>query len=130
MGANIADPSKEWNAFDTLWKMASTPCKFILALIARDIIPKQAIATTIYDAGRASLRVYLLSPYTLVSNGPSKFLHDFGILGPSDITGLKEVEKEALIGVMSHTMAVPLYISGKLTSSLTRLMLLGSYWDQ
>lgn len=49
MGANIADPSKEWNAFDTLWKVGSTPCKFILALIARDIIPKQAIATTIYD---------------------------------------------------------------------------------
>lgn len=130
MGANISDPNKKWNAFDSLWKVAATPSKFILALIAKDIIPKQAIATTIYDTGRASLRVYLLSPHTLISNGPSQFLHDFGIIWPSDISWLKDAEKQALIGVMSHTMAVPLYLSGKLTSSLSRIALLGSYWDQ
>ena len=57
-------------------------------------------------------------------------MHDFGIIGPTDIAGLQDVEKQALIGTMSHTMAVPLYLSGKLTSSLSRLMLLGWYWDQ
>jgi hypothetical protein len=121
---------KDWNAFDELVKYPVHSMKFMLALIAGNVISQKALMVNIYDTTRTGIGMYLLSPFTLISNGVTEKLVDFGIMNEGDLSTLDKFEKQALISTLHHTMAPQLYLAGKLSSSLARLGLLGMYWDQ
>ena len=129
IGINVSE-KREWNIFDTFVKYPVLITRFIAVLIAKKIIPGNMLMTQAYDSARAGLRVYLMSPYTMITNGPSAFLTEAAILHKEDIAKLKDVEKPAIIAALHSTMAPQLYLAGKITSSLAKVSLLGMYWDQ
>ncbi len=43
---------------------------------------------------------------------------------------MTDAEKQIAIMAMHHTMTGPLWLAGKLSSSLAKISLLGMYWDQ
>ena len=57
-------------------------------------------------------------------------LIDLGTLSDKDIASMDEAKKKLVITAMHHTMTGPLWLAGKLSSTLAKFSLLGMYWDQ
>ena len=64
---NSSDPDKEWNAAGSLLQVTTMPFAFLGDLIVSGVIPKSAIAAQVVDSSVAALRVYIRSPYTLIT---------------------------------------------------------------
>lgn len=127
---NALDPDKEWKLAGSALQVTTMPFKFLADLIIAGVIPKSAIAAEVVDASVTGIRLYIRSPYTLITKWPTKTLIDLGTLWDKDFTQLSDPEKQIAIMAMHHTMTGPLWLAGKLSSSLAKISLLGMYWDQ
>lgn len=127
---NAADQDKEWKLAGSALQVTTMPFRFLADLISAGVIPKSAIAAEVVDASVTGIRLYIRSPYTLITKWPTNMLIDLGTLWDKDFTELSEPEKQIAIMAMHHTMTGPLWLAGKLSSSLAKISLLGMYWDQ
>ncbi len=64
---NATDADKEWKLAGNILQVTTMPFSFLAELITAGVIPKSAIAAQVVDSSVAGIRVYIRSPYTLIT---------------------------------------------------------------
>lgn len=64
---NASDPDKEWKLAGSALQVTTMPFKFLADLIIAGVIPKSAIFAEVVDASVTGIRLYIRSPYTLIT---------------------------------------------------------------
>jgi hypothetical protein len=124
---NATDSGSNWHFADSAIQVTTMPFALLSELIWEGVIPKSAIAAEVVDSSVAGLRLYIRSPYSLITKWPSQTLIDLGTMGDRDFVGMSEAQKQLTITAMHHTMTGPLWLAGKMSSSIAKVFFLWSH---